>query len=237
LRIVRGTLALVLLLAVSAGAQAQTRADSALTSRKPPRGRRCVLFGKPPAVAKIIDSVALSSLLREEWPSRKSQQRFVLLTMSTDTLGEVSSRVLESDFPDAIAEAMRRRVMLHLKPHGRYAARLRIDGGDPIRLRTGYFEECPPKIRNPEEIRAIVLSPDMRERAARAGVFRRIPIVAEFVLDTLGRAGSPMTFTPFLGPAVDSLMVSVVRAMRFHPATIDGRPIRVLVRQSVTLGP
>ena len=83
---------------------------------------------------------------------------------------------------------------------------------------------CRPHMRNP---RAALGYADnrMHELQARGPVTIQI----SFMVDTLGKAEPPFTFSPSFGEEVDEILEESVREMEFYPATIEHRPIRTLV--------
>lgn len=110
---------------------------------------------------------------------------------------------------------------------------LRLDAGSPAALRLAEFEECAPVLANRASVQFRLIQ-EFRQAMAGSGQARRT-LVLQVVVDPEGSAVGVDVVRSSGIARVDQLAVDLGRTMRFAPATVNRRPVRVLVSIPFTL--
>lgn len=218
----------------------QSRRAVTLSDWLPPPGVRCGddTLNRAPPIAEVLDTARLRGEAEPLWHGAGNKRRHVLLTMAIDsTTTRREARTLESDLPDSVTAAVTAVAQASLLPVPSRWFRLRIDGPTPLRFALGNTEECAPAIRNQAVIAKLMRSEDIGRALYDAGLRAPTTVTAEFIIDTTGRVEERLTLSPYLNADIDRIAEYLIRESRFHPATVERTPIRVLVRQQYTLVP
>jgi len=229
-----------ILMGLVSPALGQSRRAVTLSDWLPPPGVRCGddTLNRAPPIAEVLDTARLRGEAEPLWRAAGNKRRHVLLTMAIDsTATRREARMLESGQGDSVTAAVTAAARGSLLPVPSRWFRLRIDGPTPLRFALGNTEECAPALRNKAVIAKLMSSEAIGRALYDGGLRAPTTVTAEFVIDTTGRAEGRLTLSPYVNADIDRLVEYLIRESRFHPATLERIPIRVLVRQRYPLVP
>jgi hypothetical protein len=202
-----------------------------LLSATEPRRVGCVVEPHPeelPSVAAVVDSVALASSVQELLQQDPAPTGYVLLTLAFDPAGtNIRRSLIEHSTRPAVADSIQRLVFAARRQlpeaEHEWGVRLRIDLQEPLVMRTGRREFCPPMARDRALDAAIhSLTPTgVRQRGVRRErVVRVRAVVSEAGIITSAR----IVRGELAGSALERDLAQHLRQFLFNPATIDGVP-------------
>jgi hypothetical protein len=229
-----------ILVGLASPALGQSRRAVTLSDWVPPPGVRCGddTLNRAPPIGEVLDTARLREEAEPLWRGAGNKRRHVLLTMAIDsTATRREARILETGLADSITTAITSAAQSSLLPLPNRWFRLRIDGPTPLRFTLGNTEECAPALKNEAVIARVMRSDDLGRALYDAGLRAPTTVTAEFVIDTTGHAERQLTLSPYLNADIDRIVEYLVKESRFHPGTVERRPIRVLVRQRYYLVP
>lgn len=209
----------------------------------PPPGQRCALSTAPkqlPSAAQVLDTARLASTVAS-LPERAGHGIFML---GYDSLGVADSvRVVGSSLApvsreallSAVAAGVRKNTPFPAQP-GRNQARentwsvlLRIDLGQPLRLRIGRVEMCSPVLTNRSEVAQFITREWGRMVASNPGLPPRLAIVIEMTIDTTGTVAFAHLAEPVPYRGVVEMAQRAAVRGKFLPARLNRRPVQMKV--------
>lgn len=158
-----------------------------------------------------------------------------LLFIDVDESWKGTVLFLDSNFPESAVQEGVRHVASYLEtlPPGRgYQALVRLDG-DFLAPSAGR-RHCPPSLANGDvlsRMRERVLDTHPQRGTRRAPVERRA--VVRVVVNRTGTVSYFDVHQPTGDPHLDESLEEIARALRFHPATLDGEPFDVRFRFTI----
>jgi hypothetical protein len=229
--------AILFLVSACATRQGSSASPDELLSSSPLRSAVCVVEPTPgqlPRADVIVDSAALSAGIRDLLDSDPPPTGHVLLSFAFDREGlnarrdvlEHSTRALIADSIQKLAFAARRQVEESDEPWG---VRLRLDLTDPVSMRVGRREFCPPVARSTEMETAMSrYSPSgVRYRGGRR---ERLVQMRAYVNESGFITNATVTRGVLSGSSVEHNIANYLRQFLFQPATLDGRPVGAWVQ-------
>jgi hypothetical protein len=223
-----------LLLLLNACGLSQTRtADRSelLLSATPPRSAACRAEPEPallPAASAIVDSARLAAAVAGLRDADPPAAGYVLLTLAFDADGtNIRRDLIEHSTRPAVADSMQRLVFAARQQaqaaEAEWGVRLRVDLADPVALRVGRREFCPPVARDRQIEEAI-------HSIAPAGVRHR-GLRRERIIRMRARVSEAGTITSahvargeLRGSSLEREIAIHLRQFLFNPATLDGVP-------------
>lgn len=179
----------------------------------------------------IFDSAAFDRLA-----ARLSDEGSLVLSVGTDSIGlPTRFRVVESSFPEEVAEAFRDSAALHFRPAGSpkstsVSMRIRVDGGPVPRVRTGPTWLCDPVLANREYVsRLLGRAAAQAVRSGEALVWVRVAVD--------GSAGGARLEESSGDDFTDALALGVATQMTFLPAVRDRDPVAVWIQIPISITP
>lgn len=202
-----------------------------LLSNAPPRGVRCTVDRQPaelPGVDVVVDSARLAAAVAELRRQDPPPAGYVLLTLAFGPDGvnvrrdiiEHTTRPLVADSVQRLVYAARRQVA---EADAEWGVRLRVDLTDPVTLRVGRREFCPPVARDRQLQTAMegFNPPGVRYRGGRR---ERIVHMRAHVSASGTITGAYIVRGEHRGSALERTLTDYLRQFLFTPATIDGAP-------------
>lgn len=192
--------------------------------------RSCTIEGDPGDLTALLDSARAAI----ELPRAGVHDGGVVISFATDSTGaltrfNVAQATVGPGAVDAIAAGLRSLIAEGGAPPSRSGRLLvRFAGGELTELRVGPYRGCRPVLTNSEEVESLLAR--IHAETGKVGT-----VDVRFRVDTVG---VPMDATIQQGTGdvtFDLRTMSVVRAMRFRPALIDGQPVAVWVQLDVTV--
>jgi hypothetical protein len=228
--------ALVLLGGCGASRAVPLDREAVLLTGTSPRSSYCTVEGRPrelPGADIVVDSARLVRSVAELVGSDPPATGHVLLTLAFDADGLNSRReVIEQAARPLLADSVQKLVFAALRQveetEEEWGVRLRIELTDPVELRVGRREFCPPTSRNPqiEDAMRRTIPLGIRYRGGR-----RERVVPVRVL--VGPAGTvrdaQVTRGVLHGSTVERAIADHMRQFLFEPATLDGFPVAAWV--------
>jgi hypothetical protein len=204
--------------------------QEALLSEVPGRIVQCAPETYPaelPAVASVLDSARLELMVRELVRGDTDRAAgYIMITLEFDTAGKSTRRaVIEHSAPRAVADSIHRMlfgVRREVEPaDSAWGVRVRIDLGDPIRMRTGRREFCPPIARDRQLAFAMEGYNPVGFRY-RGGVGERVVHMRSLIGATGNVYTSHMERGGLRGSQLERNIALYLRQFLFVPATVDG---------------
>lgn len=202
-----------------------------LLSPLPPRSIGCQVERDPeqlPAVDAVVDSAMLAASVRELSHPEPLDPGYVLLTLTYDREGiNVRRDIIEHNIRPLMADSVQRLVFAARRQveetEREWGVRLRVDVAEPVMLRVGRREFCPPVPRSREVAEAMerthLMAPRFR-RGARERVVHMRALVGERGIITSAHVARG----ELRGSTVERELAEYLRQFLFTPATLDGVP-------------
>jgi len=229
-------LALVLLAAACSGThRAPDRAE--LLTETPPRSTACVANASPerlPAADAAVDSATLVEAIEQIREAATGDSAFVLLTLAFDRDGvNVVRNVIEHNVGPVLADSVQRLVFAARRqvPEAdeEWGVRLRVDLTDPVGVRVGRREYCPPVARS-AELDAAMHRLQPISATYRIGVRERVLQVRARVNEVGVITSAQIAGGELQGSSLERAVSDYVRQFLFDPATVDGTPVPSIVQ-------
>lgn len=233
LRALAAVLAAALLALNACGASRASAPDRAelFLSATPPRAAGCHAEEGPellPRADALVDSAALVARVDELRRAEPPAGGYVLLTLVFDSTGaNIGRDVIEHGTRPAVADSVQRLVFAARRTAAEAGAewgvRLRVDLADPVRLRVGRREYCPPVARDRQIDEAMH---SLAPAGTRYRGLRRERVVrVRARVDALGLVtAAQITRGELQGSSLEREIAQYLRQFLFEPATLDGVP-------------
>lgn len=233
-RVVIGVLAAALL--GSAGCASGAASGPRLLSWSPPEGQACNPLQRPerlPAVGAVVDSAAVS----EAAVVALGEGGRLLLAVGYDTLGSpVTPRVMERTVGPDEAESFAARVADRLIPRDAGPSYMIMMLIEPGSVQVGRGEACRPVLANQRDVqRALSTAWQAHLRSTPGARPPRRSTVLRVHVEATGAVMETQIQQQSDDPAADRIALAVAGIMRFHPARLNGRAVRVWTQFDVTL--
>jgi hypothetical protein len=227
--------AALLALALAAGGCALRGEDSLqreqLLSEIPANRLGCVVETEPrilPPANRLVDSVALTSELATLRDAEEATGH-VLISLAYDRAGiNIRRDLLEHSTTPLIADSVQRMVFAARQEQeeaiAEWGARLRIDFTEPITLRVGRRESCPPDPRD-RQLREAVEGAVPQGLRLRRGTRDRRVVMRTLVNEAGLVVRSQIVRGDLGGSTLERDLDRFLRQFLFVPATIDGQPV------------
>ena len=197
-------------------------------SSQPPAHESCQLATtSPPSPATLLDTAALAAHAR----SLLQPMDYFVGTVEWDSTGALTTlATVETSLGDAEAHALMEytKASLRIPPGTSARSRLRIDGDGRMRTAASVF--CRPHLTNEETVTRMLIhmatAADMIDYVPTA----RTAVVQLRVLST-GVTEEWRVFGSTGYPELDAIALEAAKHARYLPASIDGVPQEVWVRQ------
>ncbi len=224
----------VLLVVLSACALARSREPDRreeLLSSLPPRSAGCVVQSVPqelPGADTVVDSAMLAEAVRALRRADPPPSGHVLLTLAFDREGiNIRREVIEHSTPAPVADSIQRLVFTARRQveeaEQEWGVRLRLDLTEPVTMRVGRREFCPPVPRDlavEEAMRTVgPVGPRFRLGVRERTVFMRALVSEQGIITSAHVSRGELR-----GSAVERDLAQHIRQFLFRPATIDGFP-------------
>jgi TonB family protein len=230
-------------LAACAAREAEPRHLTLLSDTPAPAGRSCTTRPLPepaPAADLIVDSAGLNASLATLRDRPGTPRGYLIASLLFDENGWNARReIIEHDVGPDLAREVQALVFEHrreVEPGEPWGARLRIDLGDPIRLRVGGQELCEARVRGSGELTSTHDIFDVRSNpatGARGGIMNTVWV--RVGVDPSGRITSAaIERTPVRLLREESLL-RYVESLTFEPALVDGLPVEGTVRVPIII--
>lgn len=174
----------------------------------------------------MFDSTALHATVAQ-LPAGGS----AVVSVWTDTIGKPSLlRVIDTTLPETSAKALQEAFGSALRAGAPTLEhmRVRVDVGASPRFTRGSNEECPPVMRNPEEVQA-------RLRQLAQGAPREGTTEVRVRVETDGSLSEVQVAKSSGSIELDRIAVEAARVARFRPGLLDRTPIATSVQFPVKI--
>jgi hypothetical protein len=225
------------MLLASCGVMTRSPREEALLSGVPARLAQCAPETYPaelPSVDAVVDSARLAGVVRDLMISETARATgHVLLTLEFDEDGlSTRRRVIEHSVQRAVADSIQR-LLFGVRREveeadSTWGVRVRLDLGEPIRMRTGRREFCPPVARD-RRLAAAMEGFNPVGFRYRGGVGERIVHMRSLVGTTGNVVTSRMERGGLQGSQLERDIALYLRQFLFVPATVDGFDTRAWV--------
>jgi hypothetical protein len=228
--------AMVLVSGACSGARAAPDRAELLTAT-PPRSTACLPNASPerlPAADVVVDSASLVESVARIREAATGDSAFVLLTMAFDREGmNIRRTVIEHNVSPILADSVQRLVFASRRelPEAdeEWGVRLRVDLVDPVGVRVGRREYCPPAARSPELDAAMHRLQPMSV-TYRSGVRERVLQVRARVNEVGVITSAQIARGELQGSSLERAITDYLRQFLFDPATVDGTPVPSIVQ-------
>lgn len=180
-------------------------------------------------MATVVDSTMLAAAVGELRRADPSPTGYVLLSLAFDSAGtNIRRDLIEHNTRPAVADSIQRLVFAARREveesEQEWGLRLRIDMGEPIAMRMGRREFCPPVSRD-RQLDAAMVGYNPAGVRYRRGVRERI-VHMRALVSPLGVITSAYIHRGELrGSSLERDLARHLRQFLFVPATVDGVPV------------